>query len=311
MSETGRKTRNGPRSAFMWLIPYMRRLDEAATSAKKRISEIETDIAGVKIKNGCLAAENLRLRGENARLSADAARRNWTAEHIGNCRMQFSPPSLTKEQQDIADSFHQLVYDIADDSARRSYFISWMGYEMYKWPNDLWIYQEIITTSAPDLIIETGTHRGGSALFMATICDIMEHGEIITVDINDAFRDSVPRHPKITYITGSSTDQEVIHKIAALVGSRKNIMVVLDSDHNRDHVLAELRMYSRFVPPGGYLIVEDTNINGHPAYPDFGPGPWEAVETFLSEMSEFYVDRACQRFLLTMHPGGFLRRRDA
>jgi len=85
-------------------------------------------------------------------------------------------------------------------------------------------------------------------------------------------------------------------------------MVILDSDHAKEHVLAEMRLFQEFIPVGGYLIVEDTNINGHPVYPDFGPGPMEAVEEFLAETDSFQLDPACERFLLTMNPRGYLRR---
>jgi cephalosporin hydroxylase len=85
-------------------------------------------------------------------------------------------------------------------------------------------------------------------------------------------------------------------------------MVVLDSDHSEAHVLQEIRRYSPLVQVGDYLVVEDTNVNGHPAYPGFGPGPMEAVEKFLAESSEFAVDARCERFLLTMNPRGYLKR---
>jgi hypothetical protein len=85
-------------------------------------------------------------------------------------------------------------------------------------------------------------------------------------------------------------------------------MVLLDDDHTRDHVLEELRAYQRFVTPGSYLIVEDTNINNHPVFPEFGPGPMEAVETFLRESNEFAVDRSREKFFLSFNPGGFLRK---
>jgi cephalosporin hydroxylase len=85
-------------------------------------------------------------------------------------------------------------------------------------------------------------------------------------------------------------------------------MVILDSDHAKSHVLAEIRTFQEFIPIGGYLIVEDTNINGHPTYPEFGPGPMEAVEEFLRETDSFQIDPACERFLLTMNPKGYLRR---
>ena len=86
-------------------------------------------------------------------------------------------------------------------------------------------------------------------------------------------------------------------------------MVVLDSDHHRDHVLAELRTYSALVTPGSYLIVEDTNINGHPVRPEFGPGPMEAVDEFLRESPDFAIDPEREKFFLTFNPRGFLRRR--
>ena len=86
-------------------------------------------------------------------------------------------------------------------------------------------------------------------------------------------------------------------------------MVILDSDHSQAHVEAELAAYAGIVSVGSYLIVEDTDINGHPARPDFGPGPWEALQTFLATNHDFEVDRSRERFLLTLNPGGYLRRR--
>ena len=85
-------------------------------------------------------------------------------------------------------------------------------------------------------------------------------------------------------------------------------MVILDSDHRLDHVYNELLCYSPLVQTGDYLIVEDTNINGNPAFPDYGPGPMEAVDHFLSENREFIVDRRCERFMMTLNPRGYLRR---
>jgi cephalosporin hydroxylase len=85
-------------------------------------------------------------------------------------------------------------------------------------------------------------------------------------------------------------------------------MVILDSDHSKSHVLAELRAYSPFVSVGNYLVVEDTNVNGHPAYPGFGEGPWEAVNEFLSGQDAFEVDRTREKFFLTFNPGGYLKR---
>ena len=88
-------------------------------------------------------------------------------------------------------------------------------------------------------------------------------------------------------------------------------MVILDSDHRKDNVLAELRAYSPLVQPGDYLIVEDTNVNGHPLVPDFGPGPMEAVDEFLATDDSFEIDPAREKFYMTFNPRGYLRRLDA
>ena len=85
-------------------------------------------------------------------------------------------------------------------------------------------------------------------------------------------------------------------------------MVILDSDHSKQHVLDELNLYGQLVTPAQYLIVEDTNINGNPVYDDFGPGPFEAVKEFLQDNPSFVVDENRERFMLTMNPGGYLRK---
>ena len=87
-------------------------------------------------------------------------------------------------------------------------------------------------------------------------------------------------------------------------------MVILDSDHSRDHVFAELQAYASLVGPGDYLIVEDTNVNGHPVHPDFGPGPTEAVDDFLAENDSFFIDESREKYFMTFNPRGYLRRRE-
>ncbi|MDH6148864.1 MULTISPECIES: CmcI family methyltransferase [Paraburkholderia] len=234
----------------------------------------------------------------------------WTSMHPGTFRASFAEPNLTNEERQLVESFSDLYYRKIDNfRGLHTIVLSWMGYEMFKCPLDLWVYQELIVRERPDLIVEVGTYKGGSALYLATVCDLAGFGEVITIDI-DATHDPIrPRHPRITYLTGDSIADDVIDKVAKAADGKRNILIILDGDHRCEHVLQELRLYQRFIQPGGFLVVEDTNINGHPTYAEFGPGPWEAVDLFLAENDHFYADRSCERFLLTMNPRGFLRRR--
>ena len=168
------------------------------------------------------------------------------------------------------------------------------------------MYQEIIYECKPDLIIECGTWRGGSALYLANLCDILRHGMVLTVDINRWI--GFPQHERIIYVTGSSTDRSIFKQVSSLADGFKNIMVILDSDHTKQHVINELDLYAPLVTPRQYLVVEDTNIHGHPVRMDLPAGPFEAVETWLPKHPEFQQDRACERFLMTFNPSGYLRR---
>lgn len=183
---------------------------------------------------------------------------------------------------------------------------TWLGVPTLKCPLDLWIYQEILWTLKPSLIIESGTAFGGSALFLAGVCEAIGRGHIVSIDIQ-AHPDR-PRHPRITYLLGDSTSGRIVDEVRALARAHESVMVILDSDHRRDHVLCEMRCYAPLVSRGHYLIVEDTNINGHPVLEDFGPGPMEAVELFLKENHDFLIDLSRERFGLTFNPRGFLKR---
>ena len=224
---------------------------------------------------------------------------------IGPNFIDRDQPTLTPEETEIIDRFHDLYYRrwlAGGDTIN----LSWFGYATLKCPLDLWIYQELLVRTRPDIVVETGTKFGGSALFMATIMDIIGHGRVISVDIDPT--PARPKHPRISYIAGSSTDASIVAQLRKEVGADR-AMVVLDSDHRAEHVYNEIIAYNSLVRIDDYLIVEDTNVNGHPTYPEYGPGPMEAVDKFLSENDEFVVDKRCERFLLTLNPRGYLRRK--
>jgi cephalosporin hydroxylase len=204
----------------------------------------------------------------------------------------------------ITDQFHKVFYRF--DGAVPWREAAWLGIPVLKCPFDLWVYQEIIHELRPDLVIETGTYQGGSTFFMASILDLIDHGRLISIDIQ-AQKD-LPEHARITYLHGSSTDEGVLAAVERQIDPGDVVMVVLDSDHSQSHVLQELVSYSSFVTLGSYLIVEDTNINGHPVWPDHGPGPLEAVRSFLADDDRFAVDRSREKFYLTFNPHGYLKR---
>ncbi len=210
---------------------------------------------------------------------------------------------MSKPTDDAVARFHELYYDSPERTWQNTY---WLGVRAAKCPLDLWVYQEILHETRPDLVIESGTAWGGSALFLASVCDQIGQGSVCTIDI--AGDPNRPSHPRIEYVLGSSTDGEVVARVTKRVRSARRVMVILDSDHSCEHVTAELQLYAPFVTSGCYLIVEDTNVNGHPVLPDFGPGPMEAIADFLAGDERFRVDADREKLLMTFNPGGYLRR---
>lgn len=218
--------------------------------------------------------------------------------------------------QATKDRFHQLFYRDPSTLWKNS----WFGVLTEQNPNDVWVTQEIMQQEKPDFVVECGAFRGGSALLWATLLkEINPEGRVITIDIND-IGDEARRHPlfneRIEFLLGSSVAPELVAKVHEKVGGKK-ALVILDSDHHKAHVLKELQAYADLVPVGGYLIVQDSNINGHPMTiddHDFSKeysgqeGPYEAVEAFVAQDKRFEVDLSKERLMLTMNPHGFLRR---
>jgi len=172
----------------------------------------------------------------------------------------------------------------------------------------MWAVQQIIVEQRPDVIIETGTWCGGSALFYACCMDGAGiDGMVVSIDITD-YEDlghKLPRHPKLTFITGDSAVDP------GMDVSSRSVMVILDSDHHASHVTKELQCWAPYVSLGQYLIVEDTRCDqpewmGTEAWTD-GPGPSVALREWGIGAHGFMVDRAIQP-QLTFHPGGYLRR---
>lgn len=206
----------------------------------------------------------------------------------------------------------------AGETYVRSYYdtgvwkeVMYRGVRTLKNVIDLWNYQEIFAERKIEWVLETGTRHGGSALYFADLLQNAEApGLVITVDLDfDALQ--IPAHEKVHFVRGGSTSPPVLREIGALLPPcRGPLFVILDSDHRSDHVLRELEVYVPLMLPGDYLVVEDTCINGHPVRPDFGSGPWEAVDIFLQRYPGLLTwDRQRElKFGVTFAPRGYFIR---
>ncbi len=185
--------------------------------------------------------------------------------------------------------------------------VFWMGVKARKNVLDAWVYQEIIHEVRPEIIIEIGNAEGGSTRYLANLLDLLGAGEVIAVDIDHSiFRG---HHPRISLVTGDSAAPETLARVEELARGRQGL-VIHDGDHSREHVLADLRAYAKFVRVGSYFIVEDTIMDLFRAGDGIGGvnGPLGAVEQFLREDPRFQVDSDREFFVLTYNPQGYLKR---
>lgn len=208
------------------------------------------------------------------------------------------------------------------------YSFSWMGRPIIQLPEDLIRIQEVIYDIQPDVIIETGVAHGGSLIFYAGICKALEKGRVVGIDIEirPHNRTAIESHflfPYITLIEGSSVDSSVVEQVKRHVKPGEKVLVILDSNHTYDHVLAELNAYASLVTAGSYIVATDgimEYVVGAPrTQPDWVTNnPKKAAEQFVKENSEFTIVEPDWPFnegaiseRVTYWPSAFIRKNSA
>lgn len=185
-------------------------------------------------------------------------------------------------------------------------FSKYFGITCLRNPIDHWIYQEMIVELKPDFIIEIGNFCGASALALAHICDHLNHGQIIGVDISHEFLNKKAiAHPRNTFLKGDAI--HIFNQVKALIPESANVLIIDDSAHTFDHTLKVLNTYQTLIKPGGYMIVEDS-VSYHGIEMGPKPGPFEAIDAFIQSNHHFVSDRSKEGFFITWNPKGYLKR---
>ena len=209
---------------------------------------------------------------------------------------------------------------------RYSYGFTWLGRPVIQLPEDLVRTQEVIWRTRPDVIVETGVAHGGSLILYASLLELIGQGRVIGVDIdirphNRAAIESHPLAPRIQLIQGSSTDPATVAQVTEAIPPGSRVMVLLDSNHTKEHVRAELEAYAPLVTPGCYLVATDGIMSDLHDVPG-GQADWTwdhataAAEEFASAQADFVLGDPARPFqegaieqAVTYWPGGWLRRR--
>ena len=184
---------------------------------------------------------------------------------------------------------------------------TWLGHRVNRYPTDLQCYQELLAVNRPDTVIVTGDDDGlgGRALFIASILDLLGRGRVIAAGSSDIA--GRPAHPRVTHIRGRADEAEVAAQVRSLADARGGAMVFLALGQDR-RAMRAFEHYESLVPPGGYVVVENTVVNGRPAAPGFGAGPLEAVFQLLAKHPDFVSDHTLERYTITFNRHGYMRR---
>jgi cephalosporin hydroxylase len=205
------------------------------------------------------------------------------------------------------------------------YSFTWMGRPIIQLPEDMFRLQEVIYALKPDVIIESGVAHGGSLIFYSGLCKAMGRGRVIGIDIdirphNRAAIEAHELFELVTLVEGSSIERATLKQVRALVRRDETVLVLLDARHTKEHVLTELRSYSRLVSIGSYIVAMDgimEQVVGAPrTEPDWAwNNPRQAALDFVHENSNFRIEEPAFHFnegaiteRVTYWPSAYIRR---
>jgi cephalosporin hydroxylase len=180
----------------------------------------------------------------------------------------------------------------------------WLGQPTHRPPTDLFAYQELVARLRPDWVVETRTGSGGRALFLASVCELLDHGQVLSIDENPL--DGLPEHSRITYLPGDPAAERTGVQARDIVGTPANALVILGGA-GAPEIAAAFGNFAPLVPVGSYVVLEDTILDGIPVWPGFGSGPMGTTNEIVDDW-EFVRDPELERYGLTFSPGGFLKR---
>ncbi|MEX0759654.1 MAG: CmcI family methyltransferase, partial [Tistlia sp.] len=240
------------------------------------------------------------------------ALRNWRAFLRGGLAAALEAEQPLAGEPSLRDPFRMTVAEYHQRYFQSTFMrnIFWMGVPTLKMVSDLWIYQEIIHQARPDIVVEIGSHFGGSTLFLAHLLDQVGHGDILSIDISREVY--LAKHPRISEITGDSGSGAVIEQVRERTAGLKT-MVVHDGDHSEAAVRRDLEAYGDLVSRGQFLIVEDSIVDVfNPAryrLREMDGGPLPVIRAFVeARPGRFEITDLHRRFLLSASPFGYLKR---
>lgn len=240
-------------------------------------------------------------------------------------REEFEALRIKSAQEMAADeNLQRSAWNVLINADRYNWIhqTTWLGEPSLQLPQDMFAFQEIIFQTKPQYIVELGTAWGGSLLFYSTLMESIGGKGIIGVDIYipEDLKQRVGAFgrlsERIQWVNGSSVEEETFNKVKSIIGDEKRVMVVVDTFHTHEHVLKELRLYSRLVGEGCYMVCCDTHVENIPEIVENRPRPWgkgnnpmTALDEFLRENDSFQTDKQLEnKLLLSLHPRGYLKR---